>query len=82
MLHLLSFLITGAIVGWLAGLLLRGRGFGLGWNMAIGVAGALIGKFVTGIAGLSAHNWIGRVATGLVGAFFLFWLVSRMRQKR
>ena len=34
-------LAIGAIAGWLAGLLVEGAGFGLLWNIPIGIAGAL-----------------------------------------
>ena len=33
-------LAIGAIAGWLAGLLVEGAGFGLLWNILIGIAGA------------------------------------------
>ena len=38
---LLIFLVIGAIAGWLAGLLMRGGGFGLLGNIVVGVIGAL-----------------------------------------
>ena len=33
-------LAIGAIAGWLAGLFVEGAGFGLLWNILIGIAGA------------------------------------------
>jgi uncharacterized membrane protein YeaQ/YmgE (transglycosylase-associated protein family) len=39
----LTWLIVGAVVGWLAGILVKGRGFGLLGNIVIGVIGAIIG---------------------------------------
>ena len=35
-------LAIGAIAGWLAGLLVEGAGFGLLWNILIGIAGAFM----------------------------------------
>lgn len=40
--HLLLFLVIGLIAGWLAGLIMKGRGFGLIGNLAIGVIGAFV----------------------------------------
>ena len=37
---LILMLIVGAIAGWLAGKLVRGFGFGLLWNIVIGIIGA------------------------------------------
>jgi uncharacterized membrane protein YeaQ/YmgE (transglycosylase-associated protein family) len=35
-------LIIGAIAGWLAGVIVEGAGFGLLWNIIIGIVGAFI----------------------------------------
>ena len=43
---LLITLIIGAIAGWLAGLIVKGGGFGLLGNIVIGIVGALIGGFL------------------------------------
>jgi uncharacterized membrane protein YeaQ/YmgE (transglycosylase-associated protein family) len=43
---LLIFLFIGALAGWLAGMTMKGRGFGLVGNIILGIVGALIGGFV------------------------------------
>ena len=43
-----TWLVVGVIVGWLAGLAVKGRGFGLIGNIVIGVVGALIGGWLAG----------------------------------
>ena len=37
------FLIVGVLAGWLAGLLVKGGGFGLIGDLVVGILGALIG---------------------------------------
>ncbi len=44
----ISWLIVGAIVGWLAGIVIKGKGFGLIGNIVIGVFGALVGGWLAG----------------------------------
>ena len=39
---LVVFLIIGAIAGWLAGLIVKGYGFGLLGNIVVGIVGAFI----------------------------------------
>ena len=39
---IIASLIIGAIAGWLAGLIVRGAGFGLIGNIIIGIIGALV----------------------------------------
>jgi uncharacterized membrane protein YeaQ/YmgE (transglycosylase-associated protein family) len=41
---LLVILVVGLIAGWLAGQVVRGTGFGLVADIAIGIVGALIGS--------------------------------------
>lgn len=43
---ILSWIVVGLIVGWLAGMVMKGRGFGILWNIIIGIAGALLGGFI------------------------------------
>lgn len=43
-----TWLVVGVLVGWLAGIAVKGRGFGLIGNIFIGVIGALIGGWLAG----------------------------------
>jgi len=45
---LLTWIVVGAIAGWLAGKVMKGRGFGLIGNVVIGVIGALVGGWLAG----------------------------------
>jgi uncharacterized membrane protein YeaQ/YmgE (transglycosylase-associated protein family) len=46
---LFTWLIVGAIVGWLAGLVMKGKGFGLLGNIVVGVIGALVGGYLASV---------------------------------
>ncbi len=82
MLSFFSFIITGAIVGWLAGKIIRGHGFGLLWNILIGICGAFAGNFLFGLVGLATTNWLGQLISGVVGAIALLWLITFIRGRR
>ena len=43
---LLVILVVGLIAGWLAGQIVKGTGFGLVADIAIGIVGALIGSWL------------------------------------
>ena len=45
---ILSWIVVGLIAGWLAGVVVRGGGYGLIGNIVVGVVGALIGGFLAG----------------------------------
>ncbi len=43
---LLAWLIVGLIAGWLAGMVMRGGGYGLVGDIVLGIIGALVGGFL------------------------------------
>ena len=69
------FLLIGAIAGWLAGQITRGRGFGLLGDIVIGIVGALVGGFVFSLIGLQAFGTLGALVTATVGAVILLALL-------
>lgn len=77
---ILMALIVGAIAGWLAGKLMKGRGFGAVGNIVIGIIGAVIGNFLFGLLGVSAGGLIGSIIMATVGALILLYAVSLIRK--
>jgi uncharacterized membrane protein YeaQ/YmgE (transglycosylase-associated protein family) len=45
---LLSWIVVGLIAGWLAGLVMKGGGYGVIGDLLLGIVGALIGGFLAG----------------------------------
>ena len=43
---LLSWIVVGVIAGWLAGLVVKGRGFGCLGDIIVGVIGGLVGGYL------------------------------------
>jgi len=77
---LIIFLAIGALAGWLAGSLMKGRGFGLLGNIAVGVVGAVLGGFVFGLVGISAGGLIGSIITATAGAALLLFIISIVKK--
>ena len=75
-----SLLLIGAIAGWLAGLLTKGRGFGIAGNIIVGVAGAFLGGFLFGLVGIAAYGFVGRLIFAVLGALLFSWLLSFVRK--
>jgi uncharacterized membrane protein YeaQ/YmgE (transglycosylase-associated protein family) len=83
---LIGILITlaiGAAAGWLAGVLVEGAGFGLLWNIIIGIAGAFIAGWLFPILGFRltvAGGIIGAIVTATLGAIILLVVVNLIQR--
>lgn len=77
---LIIFLVIGAVAGWLAGLIMKGRGFGLLGNIIVGIIGAILGGFLFGVLGIVAGGLIGSIVTATVGAVVLLFLISIIKK--
>ncbi len=68
------FLFIGAVIGWLAGLITRGRGFGLIGDIVIGIVGAMLGGCIARAMGLYTSSSAGAFLVALAGAVILVGL--------
>ena len=74
---ILAALIIGAIAGWLAGVIKKGKGFGLVGNLLIGILGAMLGGFLFGLIGLTSTGMIGSLVVSTIGAILLLGLINK-----
>jgi len=74
------FLLIGLLAGWLAGKIMKGRGFSLFGNLAVGVVGALLGGLLFRILGIATTNIIGSIVTAIVGAIVLLFIVGQIKK--
>ena len=78
---LLYFLIIGIIAGWLAGLIVRGGGFGLLGDLVLGVIGAMIGGHILGVLGVSTGGGdLGNIISATIGAIVLLVIVRILKK--
>jgi uncharacterized membrane protein YeaQ/YmgE (transglycosylase-associated protein family) len=77
---LLGFLIIGIVAGWLAGVIMKGSGYGVIGDLVIGVIGAFIGGHVLGWFGFVAGGTIASLFAALVGAIILILIVRLIKR--
>ncbi|MER2535817.1 MAG: GlsB/YeaQ/YmgE family stress response membrane protein [Rhizobiaceae bacterium] len=78
---LLVFLIVGAIAGWLAGLIVKGYGFGLLGNIVVGIVGAFIAGWLFPRLGISLGGGIlGAIVAAVIGAVILLVLIRLVKR--
>jgi uncharacterized membrane protein YeaQ/YmgE (transglycosylase-associated protein family) len=78
---LLIILVVGAIAGWLAGIIVRGTGFGLVADIALGIVGALLGNWLLPRFGIRiGTGLVSEIVVATIGAVVLLlilWLFTR-----
>ena len=80
--QLLVTLLIGAIAGWLAGLIIKGGGFGIIGNIIVGILGAVFGGWLFDVLDISVGGeWIGPIVTSTAGAVCLLFLLGFVRKK-
>ena len=77
---LLIFILVGAVAGWMAGLIMKGSGFGLIGNIVVGIVGAFIGGFIFQFLAIHIAGIIGSIITALVGAVALLFVISLIKR--
>ena len=78
--EILWFILIGIVAGWLAGLVVRGRGLGIIADLVVGVIGAIIGGYLFRYLGISMDGTIGSIITATVGAILLLCVVQLFRR--
>ncbi len=78
--YIILWLLGGIVAGWLAGLIVRGHGFGVLWDLIIGLVGGVIGGIIGGLFGIVPVNWIGNVLVAALGGVILVLIVRAIRR--
>jgi len=78
---LIIFLIVGALAGWLAGLIVRGSGFGILGNIVVGVVGAfLAGWLLPKVGFYIGGGFVAALINALIGAIILLFVIGLLRR--
>ncbi len=81
---ILSWIVVGAIAGWVAGKLIRGKGFGLIGDIIVGIIGALVGGWLAGTLfhdpnAISGFN-LTTIIVAILGAVVVVFIVRTLRR--
>ena len=78
--HLIGFIIMGAIVGWLAGKIMSGHGYGIIWDIVLGIVGSFLGGlFMSAVFGVTSAGLVVSFIVALIGALILVGIVHLVR---
>ena len=75
------FIIVGLIAGWLAGVIMKGGGYGVVGDIIVGIVGALLGGWLFSTMGVSTGGGLlGSIIVALVGAIILIFLLRLIKR--
>jgi uncharacterized membrane protein YeaQ/YmgE (transglycosylase-associated protein family) len=77
----LYWIIVGLIAGWLAGVVMKGGGYGVLMDIVLGVIGGILGGWLFGALGFSAGGGlVGSIIVAFVGAVVLVAITRMLRR--
>jgi uncharacterized membrane protein YeaQ/YmgE (transglycosylase-associated protein family) len=72
-------IVIGILAGFLAGTIMRGKGYGVLMDLLLGIVGSILGGTVFGLLGLYSSGLIGQLVVATAGAVLLIVIVRKIR---
>jgi uncharacterized membrane protein YeaQ/YmgE (transglycosylase-associated protein family) len=86
--EVVGLVVTGALAGWIAALLVRGAGYGLVINLVVGVVGGILGGALLRLLGALQQGgwaddggWLVSLAMAVTGAVLLLTILNLIRRR-
>ena len=80
--NIIISICVGALVGWLAGILMNAKN-GFLMNALLGIVGAVVGRFLAALIGIHASRIsIGGILISVCGACLVIWLYRKLAGKK
>jgi len=77
---IIILIVLGILAGWLAGKLMKGKGFGLIGDLIVGVIGSFLGSWLFGLLHISiGPGLLGMFITAVVGAVVLVFVLRLIK---
>jgi uncharacterized membrane protein YeaQ/YmgE (transglycosylase-associated protein family) len=81
--YLITWIIIGALAGFLASKVVRGKGYGLLGNTVVGLIGAVVGGFLASLLGVGGRfGFVGSLVVAFIGACLFLWLLQLTAGRR
>lgn len=80
---LIWWIVVGLIAGWLTGKIMKGDGYGFFGDVVIGILGAVVGGWITGVLGLGGPGGglLYSILISVLGAVVLVWIFRLITRK-
>jgi uncharacterized membrane protein YeaQ/YmgE (transglycosylase-associated protein family) len=78
--YLIWVIVIGILAGFLAGKIMRGRGYGIIVDLLLGIVGSYIGGWLFTRLGIASGGLVGQLLMALVGALLLLFIVRLIKR--
>ena len=75
---IIAWLVVGLIAGWLAGVVMKGGGFGLVGDIVMGLIGAFVGGLLASLFIKGDAGFFGSIVIAFIGAVVLIAVVRAL----
>jgi uncharacterized membrane protein YeaQ/YmgE (transglycosylase-associated protein family) len=80
--NIIITILIGALVGWLAGLIMKSE-HGFWVRVLLGIVGSAVGRLIAGLIGIHAETVsIGGILISVAGACLVVWLMRKLIGKK
>jgi len=81
MILLIYLALVGLVAGWAAGKIMKGSGYGLVMDLALGVIGSLVGNWIMRMLGLiTPSNLVAQIVVAILGAVVVVAVVRMVKK--
>ena len=78
---LLYWIVVGLIAGWLAGVVMKGGGYGIVVDIVLGMLGGIVGGWIFSMLGIGAGGGlVGGVIVAFIGAVVLVAITRALKR--
>jgi uncharacterized membrane protein YeaQ/YmgE (transglycosylase-associated protein family) len=79
---IIAWLVVGLIAGWLAGLMMKGSGYGVLGDIVVGLIGSLVGGFLMSYFVQGTAGFVGSIIVAFIGAVVMIAVVRAIAGPR
>ena len=81
MILLIYLALVGLVAGWAAGKIMKGSGYGLIMDLALGVIGSLVGNWIMRVLGfVTSSNLVPQILVAILGAVVVVAVVRMLKK--
>jgi uncharacterized membrane protein YeaQ/YmgE (transglycosylase-associated protein family) len=79
--YFLYMILVGLVAGWATGKIMKGSGYGILMDIALGIAGAIVGSWIMSALGFyTSGGLIPSILVAILGAVILVAVVRRLKK--